>query len=103
MYETVNDAINGTGAIADIPDDEIYRLGYRIKYFGDYIPDPAKRTRLLEMRERLAQIDAQRKAELKARRQGSNAKMCDCGHVSAFPMMAAHGTTCADCYDRMSD
>lgn len=28
---------------------------------------------------------------------------CDCGHSTAHPMRASLGTSCPDCYDRMSD
>jgi len=28
---------------------------------------------------------------------------CDCGHHTAHPMRASLGTSCPDCYDRMSD
>lgn len=29
--------------------------------------------------------------------------LCDCGHYSAHPMNASRGTSCPNCYDRMSD
>lgn len=29
--------------------------------------------------------------------------LCACGHYSASPMNASLGTSCPDCYDRMSD
>lgn len=29
--------------------------------------------------------------------------LCDCGHYSTQPMNASLGTSCPDCYDRMSD
>ena len=29
--------------------------------------------------------------------------LCACGHYSAHPMRASRGTSCPDCYDRMSD
>lgn len=103
MYQTVNDAIDATEKISDISDDEILHLGYGIKYFGDYIPDPVKRARLSEMRARLEKLEAEKKAQRRVRRQDSQAKMCDCGHTSTFLMMTAHGTACPDCYDRMSD
>ena len=28
---------------------------------------------------------------------------CDCGHYTEWPMTASLGTSCPDCYDRMSD
>ncbi len=30
-------------------------------------------------------------------------KMCDCGHYSAWPMSTSSGSSCPDCYDRMSE
>jgi len=29
--------------------------------------------------------------------------LCDCGHYTESPMSASLGTSCPDCYDRMSD
>lgn len=30
-------------------------------------------------------------------------KLCDCGHYSAWPMSTSSGSSCPDCYDRMSE
>lgn len=48
----------------------------------------------------LAQIEA---AEIN-RRNAPKRKitLCDCGHHSALPMSTSSGTSCPDCYDRMS-
>ena len=29
-------------------------------------------------------------------------KLCDCGHYTAWPMSTSSGSSCPDCYDRMS-
>ena len=29
--------------------------------------------------------------------------LCDCGHYTSSPMSASMGSSCPDCYDRMSD
>lgn len=30
-------------------------------------------------------------------------RMCDCGHTTEYPMSTSNGSSCPDCYDRMSD
>lgn len=30
-------------------------------------------------------------------------RLCDCGHYSAHAMNSSQGTSCPDCYDRMSE
>lgn len=41
-------------------------------------------------------------AEHKARQKPIAEKLCDCGHYSAHPMTTSSGSSCPDCYDRMS-
>ena len=37
------------------------------------------------------------------KRARSQSVLCDCGHYTTSPMSASMGTSCPDCYDRMSD
>ena len=60
---------------------------------------------MVSVEKRLAEIEARKKAERKARlnKMSGNGTLCDCGHYDSFPMATASGTACPRCYDRMSD
>ena len=42
-------------------------------------------------------------AERKAKQKPITETLCACGHYSAHPMNTSSGTSCPDCYDRMSE
>lgn len=52
---------------------------------------------------RLRGIEEERKAQPEPARYQMSEKLCDCGHYSAYPMSTSRGTSCPDCYDKMSD
>lgn len=51
--------------------------------------------------ESLAQIEAVKISQRNAPRR--ELKLCDCGHYSAWPMSTSSGSSCANCYDDMSE
>ena len=90
-----------------VTDAEITGCAYGIEYFTfDGIPTDVEIERMRNMRLRLREIEAMKKAAMKARVAGQKnvrAKLADCGHFTIEVMSASRGTSCPDCYDRMSD
>ena len=89
-----------------VTDKEIMDSAYGIKNFTfDTIPSPEESSRLRQLRSRLGELEAMKKAALRARVAGKQVKMevADCGHYTTEKMSTSHGTSCPDCYDRMSD
>lgn len=93
-----------------LTDDEVRTLAYEIKYFD---PDqPSVTPRILRVRAKLNnrlydlqdKDEAARKARLAARPPVEMVR-CACGHTipKHLVMSASRGTSCPDCYDRMSD
>jgi len=80
-----------------------YHAGYRMEA---YTPEFCVEMALA--RRRLNGIEAERKAQPRAKRQPDypEGRRLDCGCIVFFKsevMRASLGTSCADCYDRMSD
>lgn len=107
MFQTVNDALVASDSDFDaMSDKNIRSLSYGIERFefSPYNaapfnkPTPEIKRRLAEMRSRLAAMRRPRQAPERPAE-----TVCDCGHSSAHPMYASQGTSCPDCYDRMSD
>ena len=89
-----------------VTDKEIMDSGYGIANFTfDTIPSPEESSRLRQMRSRLGELEAMKKAALRARVAGNQVKvaLADCGHYTIEKMSASHGSSCPDCYDRMSN
>jgi len=92
-----------------LADDEIRQMESQIKYYdpfvGKYDASYDKEAAIREY-----EIQTTLKARLKelstpkpklAPRQASKTR-CDCGHYDEYPMTTSTGTSCPDCYDRMS-
>lgn len=107
MFKTVNDALVAADSeFSAMSDENIRQLSYGIERFefSPYNaapfnrPTPEMRRRLAEMRNRLNEMKRPRQ---RPREQPET--LCDCGHYTAHPMNASQGTSCPDCYDRMSN
>jgi len=89
-----------------VTDQEIKDSAYGIENFTfDTIPTPVETARLRQMRVRLQELETMKKAALRARVAGKQVRMelADCGHYTIEKMSTSHGSSCPDCYDRMSD
>jgi len=100
---TINEILANPELATSITDAEIKNLAYGITYYSPWGDDPDTAWDTLRvLRNRLAQIESQERQP-----QSRTAKMvrCDCGHTveADLVMSASLGTSCPDCYDRMSD
>lgn len=99
---TVNDLLKRE----HVTDEEILDCDYGLANFTfNRIPSPIETIRLRKMRSRLGELEAIRKAARQARTANRQVRMelADCGHHTTEKMNASHGSSCPDCYDRMSD
>ena len=97
---TINEVLADPQAVSDA---DLKGMGYGIKYYDGELT-AAEKVALTELRQRLEQLQAAEKAARRARRQSSAMVKCDCGHSAADSqvMSTSSGTSCPDCYDRMS-
>lgn len=90
-----------------VTDQEIMESSYGVANFTfDTIPTQEETDRLRSMRRWLEAIGAMKKQALRERvRHGMSTvmKLADCGHYVLHAMSTSHGSSCPDCYDRMSD
>jgi|GEM_PF-2743256 len=87
-------------------DKEIEASAYGIANFTfATIPTQEQTDRLRQMRNRLGEIKIMKRAALRARVSGKQARMelADCGHYTTEAMSTSRGSSCPDCYDRMSN
>ena len=117
MALTIN-AVMGMSEIerTALTDEQIVSLGYGIAHYdpyvaGEYTPAECKRQLQIigtELKPRLATIKAAQAARPKARRRHDylGGRVLDCGCVvydAIEVMTSSRGTSCADCYDHMSN
>ncbi|MBC8457222.1 MAG: hypothetical protein H8D67_04405 [Deltaproteobacteria bacterium] len=91
---------------AQATDQEILDSAYGIENFTfDTIPSPAESKRLRQMRNRLDELKAMKRVALRARVAGKQTRMvlADCGHYTIEVMSTSRGSSCPNCYDRMSN
>ena len=89
-----------------VTDQEIMDSAYGIENFTfDTIPTTVETARLRQMRNRLHEIKTMKKAAMRARVAGKQVKaeLADCGHYTIEKMSTSWGSSCPDCYDRMSN
>ena len=105
--ETVNELLDWTEAeISELPEATINNMSYGITYFEFYpgVTDytPERQERLEQLRRRLKVVEA-----TKAKPKPRPVKMveCDCGCTvpASVVMSTSTGTSCPECYDRMSE
>lgn len=94
-----------------LTDEQIVHLAYAINYYSPM--DSAQWTSWWErdlainqeLKARLKIIEAQKRAAHRRYVETLRPVVCDCGHTVAanLVMNASRGTSCPDCYDRMSD
>ena len=87
VYYTVGQDIY----IADHTGSDVSEWAVRYYFLADCDADPTN-----------ADIIAMLTAQAPPRPQ-PKLTLCDCGHYTASPMSASMGSSCPDCYDRMSD
>jgi len=103
---TVNEAVDYTGEqLASIPDEHIKRISGGIKYFAfgyGFDLTPARGKALSYLRQRL---DALKSTQVSITIEAQDYVACDCGHSvpRSQVMTTSRGTSCPDCYDKMSD
>ena len=89
--------------IDNLGDDEILKLSYAIKYFDFYGMTITERTiqTMDKLRNRLKGLNEPKINKLY---EPLDYVMCDCGHevLQSLKMCASLGTSCPDCYDKMS-
>jgi len=101
----INDCLKMSDTeLSKIGDDEIRRMDYGIKYFdfGAAGINPSQRDwDVMEiLRNRLRNLETKPTAS----KTETEVVLCDCGHIveKILVMHASSGTSCPDCYDRMS-
>jgi hypothetical protein len=104
---TIQDMVRQMQGGRTISDEEIMSVSYALRY-GEYWPDdmasckPGWEDVLDELRCRLIALE---NATPAATATADKRVMCSCGHEveENLVMSASLGTSCCDCYDRMSD
>ena len=90
--------VQKAAALAGATEEEILsilRQGNEVKYSFDFWYAIIRDADMAEQR------TAEKKIKMAA--QQNQEVLCDCGHYALFPMNASLGTSCPDCYDKMSD
>ena len=98
----INDILANPELAITITDDQIKKLAYGIEYYSVQRGDPADAWDTMDvLRNRLREIESR-----PSRPAAQAVKMvrCACGHTvdKSLVMSASLGTSCPDCYDRMS-
>lgn len=100
-------------AVEVMTDERCDSYGVRYGDFGPYMQGmrmaaytPKFCVQMALARRRQGGIEQERKAATpqpqRPKPQPVAEKLCDCGHYTAHPMTTSSGTSCPDCYDRMS-
>jgi hypothetical protein len=101
---TINAAITMTDEqLAALTAADIEWLADGITYFDPYVAGVAVTPRYHEVIEQIKARRIVKAATKQATKPTITMKRADCGHMTAFPMTTANGSSCEDCYDRMSN
>ena len=101
---TINAALTMTDEqLAALTAADIEWLADGIPYFDPYVAGVAVTPRYHEVIEQIKARVAVKAAPKQTAKPTHAMKRADCGHMTAFPMTTANGSSCEDCYDRMSD
>lgn len=97
--------------LEEITAKEIQSMQYAISYYDSSVAhsgEPKNVDRAVRewevqkaLKARLKEIEAQAQPKPRSRYVGT-APLCDCGHYAIHPMTASLGSSCPDCYDKMS-
>jgi hypothetical protein len=97
----ITDVINWTDEeINALTKPQLDWLEYGIEYFDFGVAGICPTQRHLDVMKKLGEMISNPASVVEPQPIG---KLCSCGHYDPHPMSTALGSSCCDCYDRMSD